>query len=258
MATKTNCQQMTKECVEVLRSVSNYNECLVSLRADEKSTNIKGIKSYCHLNDLKNYHTMRNFTVDLMHELLEGLAPLILEKLFEYCVENKIVKLQQLQGLIECFDFGELSKQCIPSKITLDKKNLGQNASQLYCLFIHIPFILFKFKSELHDVWKPIQTLLEILQTVYSHKINENDLTRLDGLVHEHLSSFINSFEENLKPKHHFLLHYSKVIRSIGPVIFLWAMRMEAKHQFFKDIARRTKKSIKQICSSMIYHIKIL
>lgn len=243
-AFKADCQQMTKECIEALRTVSDYNECLAKLCEEDASANVKGVKSYCHLNDLQFFHTMKNITVDLMHDILEGIIPFVLEKLFRYCIANKIATLEKIQNLVECFNFGELYKQTIPSKINLERKNLGQNASQSYCLFIHIPYILFKFKDKLCNIWKPIETLLEILQIIYSHKINDIDLERFDQLVHEHLNSTKMCFEVSLKPKHHFLLHYARVIRSMGPVIFLWVMRMEAKHQFFKNIAHRTKNFI--------------
>lgn len=41
-----------------------------------------------------------------------------------------------------------------------------------------------------------------------------------------------------LTPKHHILIHYPTVIRKMGPVIHMWAMRMESKHKNFTDHAR--------------------
>lgn len=42
-------------------------------------------------------------------------------------------------------------------------------------------------------------------------------------------------------PKQHFLTHYPRIIKEIGPVINNWCMRMEAKHSFFTRIADSTK-----------------
>jgi len=42
----------------------------------------------------------------------------------------------------------------------------------------------------------------------------------------------------NLRPKHHYLSHYCKLILEFGPLIKVWTMRFESKHQFFKKAIR--------------------
>jgi len=42
----------------------------------------------------------------------------------------------------------------------------------------------------------------------------------------------------NLKPKHHFMLHYSEIIRKIGPLKTFWTMRFESKHRMSKNICK--------------------
>lgn len=39
--------------------------------------------------------------------------------------------------------------------------------------------------------------------------------------------------------KVHYLIHYPSLIMKFGPLSTLWAMRFEAKHQYFKDISRK-------------------
>lgn len=239
-ALKRDCQQMTSENPNLVRTVDDYNKCLAILESNQKSKDTKGLKTYCHLNDLDQFHIMKNITVDFMHDLFEGLIPFTLEKIFGYCVTKKIATMDQLDGLVECFHFGDLHKSK-PSKINLDKKNLGQNASQSYCLFINIPFVLHQYKNELCEIWTPVDALLQIVQIITSTPLDKTDLERLATLIHMHLDSFLKLFGEDLKPKHHLLLHYIRVICAMGPVVFFWVMRMEAKHQCFKRIAHRTK-----------------
>lgn len=203
-----------------------------------------GVKNYCHLNDLEYFHTIANPSVDIMHDVLEGVASFTLERLLKYMVKQKIATLEHIQHLVDCFYFGKLFSSDKPPKIKLDKKNLGQSASQMYCLIIHIPFILFKYKDLLMSVWKPIETILKILQIAVSKRISERDVETLEAVIVEHLSSFKSVFNEHFRPKHHFLLHYPWVIRTMGPIIFFWAMRMEAKHQYFKQIGQKTKNFI--------------
>ncbi len=42
-----------------------------------------------------------------------------------------------------------------------------------------------------------------------------------------------------LKPKHHYMLHYTDLILKFGPLIRLWTLRFESKHCYFKDCARK-------------------
>lgn len=63
-------------------------------------------------------------------------------------------------------------------------------------------------------------------------------------LTHTYLESFKRIFNDDLKPKQHLLLHYVRAIREMGPVVHFGVMRMEAKHQFFKQVAQKTKNYI--------------
>ena len=50
-------------------------------------------------------------------------------------------------------------------------------------------------------------------------------------------------FPENkgLKPKFHFLIHYPTLIKKFGPLIYLWTLRFEAKHSYFKGLINQIK-----------------
>lgn len=41
--------------------------------------------------------------------------------------------------------------------------------------------------------------------------------------------------------KLHYLTHYPSYILKYGPLVNLWAMRFESKHQYFKDVARKVR-----------------
>lgn len=234
-SSKAECQQMTQENTYTMRDKNKYNEIIAQLLSDSPPdlTAAKGIKSYCPINYLNYFH--------IMHDIFEGVGAFALEEVFGYCINHKIATFQQIQSMVHCYNFGVLSKKNIPSKINLDKKNLGQNASQALCLILHIPYILSVFKNELENVWDIVTTLLQIIQIVMSKEIKESDINRLAELIQKHLMCMKTYFNKRLKPKHHFLLHYPTVIRQMGPVIYLWTMRMEGKHQYFKQIANQTK-----------------
>lgn len=141
---------MTKEEPEKLRDIDSYKKiCERMVDDDLDLTETKGSHHYCKLNGLSNFHILSNYSVDPMHDLLEGAVPFALGNIFEYCFKNKVFNLSQLQKMIQFFNYGFLNKRNIPSKLRIDGKNHGQNATQLNCLITHLPFILFYYKNKL-------------------------------------------------------------------------------------------------------------
>ncbi|XP_055309646.1 uncharacterized protein LOC129573284, partial [Sitodiplosis mosellana] len=238
---REECKIMSKEDTSKLRKSGSYNEtCARLLKEELDATESKGVRLYCKLNDLQSFHMLENYTVDILHDLLEGAVPFTLHVIFDYCFENKLFKEFELQNMIQCFNYGPLNKKNIPSKLRMISKNLGQNATQLHCLMKNIPFILIEYIDKLKAIWNLVQSLLEILQIVFSEEITESDLNRLESSIECHTKFIVNDVKKDLIPKHHFLTHYVRAIRSMGPPIFTSTMRFEAKHQDLKKIAQNT------------------
>lgn len=242
LCSKSECKHMTKENPNKLRNIESYKKiCDQIIMGDiSSSSETNGIREYCRLNDLSNFHIFKNYAVDPMHDLLEGVVPFALHRIFEYCLKKKIFDLSQLRNMIQFYNYGVLNKRNIPSKLKIDSRNLGQNATQLCCLILNIPFILYPYKNDLLDVWTLIQSLLKILEIIFSSEISENDLLRLEIEIDRHTNFILNFFKKDLIPKHHFMVHYPTVIRTMGPVIFTSVMRLEAKHQELKAFAQKT------------------
>lgn len=71
----------------------------------------------------------------------------------------------------------------------------------------------------------------------------------LKHLIFEHHKLFKAIFpEHNLIPKHHHMIHYPSCIRRIGPLIHIWCMRFEGKHNFFK----KSVKNLKNIAKTLV------
>lgn len=251
---KGECRSATKENTAALRDVESYNETLVKIREREADQNLrkkpidtdetKGVKRPCCLNNLKYYHMLENLTVDPMHDILEGTLSFTIVRIFEYGIKRKLFTFDKLQNMVESFNFGRLHSKNTPSKISLDKKNLGQNAIQMYCLAIHLPFILFNHKSELSDVWPALTTLLQILALLFSNELTEKDLNCLEATARLHLNIVLTVLETHLLPKHHNLIHYSTTIRKMGPIKPMKNMRNEGKHQVFKRFVYKNRNFI--------------
>lgn len=71
--------------------------------------------------------------------------------------------------------------------------------------------------------WRPTETL-----TRYS---KHGCCDFLDCLITEHLMLLNELFPKCLKPKHHFFLHYCRVMKLMGPLWNMSSMRFESKHR---------------------------
>lgn len=139
--------------------------------------------------------------------------------------------------MVRDYNYGILDKRNKPSVVKTGRKNVGQNASQSYCLMKYLPFIFWKFKDKLIHEWTTMCQLLQIMTTVYSIEISEDDVKQLEELIESHLNRLATVHLLTLIFKHHLLTHYPNCIRRSGPVKHGWMMRYEAKHKNFTDHA---------------------
>lgn len=248
-ATKEQCFTLTSELPAKIRRIGAYDE---QLRQVKNSTekHVKGVKKDCLLNNINNFHILQNKTVDMMHDVLEGVVPTFLHQLFKYCIKKEFITESCLHRRIRDHNYGQLSKRNKPSAISLDKANLNQSASQNYCLMVNTPFILFFLKDVLNDIWICVESLLNTMQIIFSSSVTESDLVKLSEFIKKHLEKYIELFKKNLIPKQHHLTHYPSIIRTSGPVKNFWMMRMEAKHKFFTEHAKKIKSRV-NICKSL-------
>lgn len=258
---KKECQSMTKADKRKYRTKESYEKNLKiaenkNIKLDLTAT--KGVRRKCEFNNLMFFDVIQNVSVDIMHDINEGVIAYCLQDFFSLIIEKKIITAEKIQTRTRDFNYSESYKKNKPSLINFDKHNLNQNASQLYCLFLHLPFILFEFKELLEEYYTPAMYLQKCIQIIYSKEITEHDVKNLAILIDHHLSAVIRTFKRTLTPKHHFFLHYPDIIRKMGPVIHLWSMRLEAKHKFFTETARKKKNFINPTKTMASYHQNII
>jgi hypothetical protein len=59
----------------VLHSKTLYDCAVACVGETSYDCRATGIKRNCILNELQNFHVMENYSVDAMHDFLEGIAP---------------------------------------------------------------------------------------------------------------------------------------------------------------------------------------
>lgn len=131
-----------------------------------------------------------------------------------------------------------------PTKINLDCEGngIGLNAAQTLCLITNIPLIFGDVIPQGNLHWYLLLLLLQVINIVFSPSVTEGMTVFLKHLIKDHHQLFKELYPfKNLIPKHHFMLHYPRCIRRIGPLLHVWSMRFEAKHKFFKNCIKNFK-----------------
>lgn len=242
-SSKNECQSMSRENINTIRTKESYDNqiSIVNESVKVKYDETKGVKYYCKLSDLKYFHIVDNPTADIMHDICEGTIPFALKVLFNFCFKSELFTPEELNSMIQFFDYGFLNRKNLPSAVQFEKRSLGQNASQSLCLFRQVPFILYRYHTQLNKIWPCMESLLRVVEIMYSYVITENDLEILNEMIFSHLEELKKHDSKlNFIPKHHFSLHYARMIRSNGPLIHMNMINYERKHKVLKDIANST------------------
>lgn len=202
-----------------------------------------GVVAPCIFNQLNFYHFLDSPTVDIMHDVLEGVVPyemkLVLQKLISLgCLSLEIVNQRLL-----AHDFGKLESKNRPSPIKIDPKSnrIVQKAAQAWCLIRFFPVIFGDLISteEQRKYCELLIQLLECMSYLFCRKFSASTINSLKISIIKHHKLFTDLFpDQKLLPKHHVMCHYPYIIKQSGPLISLWTMR---KHNYFVQLANNTK-----------------
>ncbi len=197
-----------------------------------------GIKSSCELNALNYFHAAENYVQDIMHDFLEGICKYDMVLVCKYLVDNGYFTLQTLNNRIQCINYGYHDVGNKPPIITtLDTTTLPFHANEMWNFVLHFPVSVGQFIDESLDVWRWYLYLRQIMDIVFAPTVLIFEIPLLKTLISEYLELRVILFPDNpLKNKHHHILHYPRLIMQSGPLVRLWCMRFEQKHQRYKKL----------------------
>lgn len=224
---------------------SEEQHCVHVAGAFEKGEPCCGVKRACPLSEnLSHFKVTTGFPPDVAHDLLEGIVPFELAACFEILIKKKYFTFDQLNKLIQEFPFkwgDKTNRPHVLSATFVKKKTIGGNAHENWCLLRLIPLIVGKLVPQEEPAWEVILLLKDILELAVCPVHTGESIAYLECKISEHRSRFQALFpERKLLPKHHYLEHYPAMIHLFGPLVLFWTMRFEAKHSFFKQVARHT------------------
>lgn len=104
------CKFLTCESLCDLRTVDHYEQDLKSRE--------NGVKHYCIFNEIENFHIIKNPSLDLMHDLFEGIAKYTIEGvLTNLILINKKISLESVNSSIDNFSYGTLESKNKPQPL---------------------------------------------------------------------------------------------------------------------------------------------
>ena len=225
------CQTETDPESFEFRTKSNYSRDL-----ELKNPKETGIKKHCVFSSLESFSVTHNVTVDLMHDLFEGVCPIFITFTLKYCIKSKFFSLKKLNELISEFDFKACNEN-MPPLIKDFENSIKMSASEMLSFCRCLPLIIGSFIPSKNKHWHLILNLRKIVAITMKSIISIPLTYYLEKLITDTLGLYLKLSAKHLTPKMHILLHYPYVIRKIGPPIKYWCMRYESMHQLMKKCA---------------------
>lgn len=228
---KIDLKKDTKELDSFIRNVWNYTQDI-----EINDYRITGIIENSLFNDIETFHVTENFSVDLMHDIFEGICCYDICQALLYFIDKKYFSLEFLNTRKQNFMYGETeigNFSCPLQLPRLVKSNLRMSASETRTFTHFLPLIIGDKIPRNDKVWKLIILLIKIIHICLYSSFTENDITLLVETIASHHQLYVKLFGP-LKPKHHFLVHYGTAIRTCGPLKKIWCLRFEAKHKELK------------------------
>lgn len=221
-------KRQLRENVLALRNRINYEEDVLSNNVSQT-----GIKNRCIWHILNSYHVTENLVCDLMHNFFEGVCHYDLCAILDYLINHmNFFTLETLNDRILNFNYGDSGDK--PSLITADRirnQKLKMSASETMFFVRHFGLLIGDLVPEHNEIWKFYRILATILDIVMAPYVRQELTKYLSTLIAEHHEIYCVLFSKTLKPKHHFMIHYPRIMNLIGPMINMWSMRFEGKHR---------------------------
>ena len=239
-----------------LRTKEIYEEQLILKNVKET-----GIRDQCVFSKINSFNVVNNKTVDIMHDLFEGVCPIIISFVLNslFSDQSVNVSLITLNEKIKYFDFKKSneSRFSLISNDSLKKNTIKMSASEMISFSKYLCLLIGDLIPVDNKFWDLYLYLREIISIVLQNNITKELTIYLQTIIQEMLELYLLLSKKSLTPKMHFLLHYNHAISYLGPLSKIWSMRFEGHHKVFKDIARICKNRINMPFSlSLRYQLK--
>ncbi|CAK8689047.1 unnamed protein product [Clavelina lepadiformis] len=226
-------------CLSVasMRTIESYNTDVLQSSVQEN-----GLKFASPFNELRFFHVAQpGLPPCLAHDLFEGVVAYDLPLIIKHFVSIGWFDLTYLNHQILNFPYSDVDRVNRPSVIKKLTK-LNGTASQNWCFLRMLPLLIFHKVQDSDDmVWQMFTKLNEIVRVICAPDLCIETVCMLNVWIREYIACRHTAFADVvLRPKHHYLCHYPWLILHFGPLINVWTLRFESKHQYFKRVVKHS------------------
>jgi hypothetical protein len=242
------CRTQISQVDTNLRNITNYTDDLI-----KNDVSLTGIKEPCVWNQIDSFHVTDNYSVDVMHDMLEGVCNYDIGLMLKRMIfDLKYFSLNTLNNRIELFDYGPIDIRNRPTMISSEslkvKAILKMSASEMLCFVKNLGLMIGDLVPRNSEIWTIHIILDKILNIILSKCITFENSFILENLITEHHETYLKIFRnKNLKPKHHHMVHYPVILRKSGPLPLHWSMRFEGKHKATANSTTSRKNIVKAL-----------
>ena len=238
LLSKTEFNGDDPSCIGERRTPMNYMEAALQA-SDDKPVN--GILHSSCFNQLQHFNIcLPGMPPCLAHDVFEGVLTYDFKLCLNYFIKKKWFTFDILNTRITNFKYKGYDASSVPTTVSVTADKLQGSASQNWCFARLLPIMIGRKIRDFDDpAWELISLLREIIELISCPKLSHKSIAYLEILLEEYITLRKETFPEvKLRPKHHYLRHYSQLIMYFGPPIRYWILRFESKHSFFKKTVR--------------------
>jgi hypothetical protein len=232
-----------------IRTPTSYRITATAVLNSDPVTPMLGIKGRSPFDVLQYFKICRpGLPPCIGHDIFEGVIRKDLMKMITYFVKKKWITYDALNTRInEMTLFGRDAKDKPVGRFKELNPKIICHAVQCWVLLRMFPLYMRGCIVDPNDdVWKLYLLLREITEFICSPTILESQVIALEEKICKYMTLLQQCFPgpETSSPKHHYMVHYPDLIRFFGPLIRVWAMGFEHKHQFLKHIIQSAQNFI--------------
>ena len=218
------------------RMPESHDEQVAMVEANPRFSQIYGVKAKSVFGGIGSFHPVTSMPSDIAHDILGGVGKSLLNLLIHHCIHRGYFTLQEANRCLHEFEYKGSDKVNKPCLLT-EKGEVKQTFSQMRCLMRLFPVIFGRYVPENDGAWEVMLILLRACEYIFAPALRPGHVSMMEDLINQYHEAKKETFpNEHLRPKDHFTLHYASQFIKFGPLVHLWTMRFEAKHNYFIEV----------------------
>ncbi|CAN7942717.1 unnamed protein product [Ixodes pacificus] len=255
MATKKEINEKWNEDGFIIRTKKMHARHVQLVLTNQSLCSLYGVTGESCLSGLQSFDVTQGLPPDVVYDLFGGVIPCVMKHVLRHIISGHLLTLDQLNERLASFPFqGGDKKSRLPPlsrQAVFRRTAMKGSAAEKLCFFRFFSLLLGDCIPKRNAAYEVYLMLRAVVDIVLAPQVCCSAAARLQVVIDDFYSAFKETFPGvNIIPKMHYLIHYPRLLLLYGPFSKLSCMRFEAKHQFFKSIARRTR-NFKNICGTL-------